>query len=106
MFCTHAMMDVRFRTPANFYICGQSQSGKSCLVRSMLRHLEELFNPVPTKTIYCYGIYQKEFEQFSLPNLTLVEGFPENLHTMVQGHDSSLVVLDDLMSHCSNDQRE
>ncbi len=105
MFCTHAMMDVRFRTPANFYICGQSQSGKSYLVRSMLRHLEELFNPVPIKIIYCYGIYQKEFEQFSLPNLTLVEGFPENLHTMVQGHDSSLVVLDDLMSHCSNDQR-
>jgi ABC-type polar amino acid transport system ATPase subunit len=25
--------DVRLKTPANFYICGQSQSGKSYLVR-------------------------------------------------------------------------
>ena len=76
-------MDVRFKTPANFYICGQSQSGKSYLVRSMLRHAEELFNPVPTKIIYCYGIYQKEFEQMlrSTPNLTLVEGFPDNYLT-------------------------
>ena len=100
-------MDVRFKTPANFYICGQSQSGKSYLVRSMLRHAEELFNPVPTKIIYCYGIYQKEFEQMlqSMPNLTLVEGFPENLCEMTSGHDNSLVVLDDLMSQCSNDPR-
>ena len=68
-------MDVRFRTPANFYICGQSQSGKSYLVRSLLHNLEELFYPVATKLIYCYGEYQKEFEQLFLPNLELVEGF-------------------------------
>ena len=52
-------MDVRFRTPANYYICGQSQSGKSHLVRSMLDNLEELFYPVPTKILYCYGEHQK-----------------------------------------------
>ena len=92
------------KTPANFYICEHSQSGKSYLVRSMLRHAEELFNPVPTKIIYCYGICQKEFEEMlqSMPNLTLVEGFPDNLCEMTRGHDNSLVVLDDLMSQCSN----
>ena len=85
-------MDVRFKAPANFYICGQSQGGKSYLVRSMLRHAEELFNPVPTKIIYCYGVYKKEFEQMlqSMPNLTLVEGFPDNLCEMTGGHDNSL----------------
>ena len=67
----------------------------------MLRHLEELFYPVPTKIIYCY---QKKFDE--LPsNVELMEGFPDNLSDMVRGHDSSLVVLDDLMSQCSNDQR-
>ena len=70
----------------------------------MLRHLEELFYPVPTKIIYCYGECQKEFDE--LPsNVELIEGFPDNLNAMVRGHDSSLVVLDDLMSQCSNDQR-
>ena len=38
-------------------------------------------------------------------NVELMEGFPENLSDMVRGHDHSLVVLDDLMSQCSNDQR-
>ena len=38
-------------------------------------------------------------------NVELMEGFPDNLSDMVRGHDHSLVVLDDLMSQCSNDQR-
>ena len=46
-------MDVRFKMPANFYVCGQTQAGKSHFTRCMLRHLEELFYPVPTKIIYC-----------------------------------------------------
>ena len=100
-------MDVRFKTPANFYICGQSQCGKSHLVRRLLYHLEELFNPVPTKIVYCYGEYQKEFDELltTLPNIVLVEGFPDNMYNLTNEHDNSLVVLDDFMSHCSNDQR-
>ncbi len=41
-------MDLRFKTPANFYICGKSQCGKLFLVRSMLLHRDERFNPVRT----------------------------------------------------------
>ena len=70
----------------------------------MLRRLEELFNSVPTKVVYCYGEYQKEFDELP-PNVELIEGFPNNLSDMVRGHDNSLIVLDDLMSQCSNDQR-
>lgn len=51
-------MDVRFRTPANFYVCGQSQSDKSYLVRS-----RELFNPNPSKIIYCNSEHQREFDE-------------------------------------------
>ena len=45
-------MDVRFKTPANFYISGQSQCGKSYLVRCMLYIFNELFDPVPYRIIY------------------------------------------------------
>ena len=51
-----------------------------------------------------YGVYQKEFDELP-PNVELVEGFPDNLSDMVRGHDHSLIVLDDLMSQCSNGQR-
>ncbi len=97
------VMDVRFKVPANFYISGQSQSGKSFLVRQLLHYVNELFYPVPTKIIYCYGVYQKEFEK--LHNVDLVEGFPSNLDDLTKGHEQSIVVLDDLMSECSKDQR-
>ena len=40
-----------------------------------------------------------------LPNIELIEGFPNNLYELIEGHDGSLIVLDDLMSQCSNDQR-
>jgi hypothetical protein len=58
-------MDVRFKTPANFYFSGQTQSGKSYMVRRMLNNLEEMFHPLPSKIIYCYGEYQKEFDNSS-----------------------------------------
>ena len=89
---------------ANFYVCGQTQAGKSHFTRRMLRHLEEMFYPVPTNIIYCYGDYQKEFNELP-PNGEMMEGFPDNLSDMVCGHNNSLVVLDDLMSQCSIDQR-
>ena len=97
-------MDVGVKTPANFYVCGQSQAGKSHFTRCMLRHLEELFYPVPTKIIYCYGEYQDDFVELP-PNVELMEGFPDNLSDMARGYDRSLIILDDLMSQCSNDQR-
>ena len=68
-------MDVRFKTPANFYICRQMQSGKSYVTWQVLRHLGELFYPVPTKIIYCYGEYHREFDELP-PNMELMEGFP------------------------------
>ena len=97
-------MDVRFKMPTNFYICGQTQCGKSYFTCYMLRYLEELFYPVPTKIIYCYGEYQEEFDELP-PSMELMEGFPDHLNNMVRGHEHSLVVLDNLMSQCSNDQR-
>ena len=42
----------------------------------------------------------------TVPNIQFVEGFPNiYLCDMTDAHDSSMVILDDLMSQCSNDQR-
>ena len=65
--------------------------------------LNDLFHPVPTKVIYCYGEYQKEFDE--LRGVDFIEGFPQDLNELTQGHDQTLLVLDDLMSECSKDQR-
>ena len=85
-------MDVRFRTPANFFICGQTQSGKSYLTRCILQNMGELFDPVPTKIIYCYGEYQKEFGELS-PSVEMIEGFPDDIGSLTRGNENSLIVL-------------
>ena len=102
-------MGVRFKTPANFYICGASQCGKTFLVRSMLHHCDELFEPKIAKIIFCYGEYQSAFDSMmqtipkqTIPNLTFVEGFPKNLNDMLC--TNCLVIVDDLMSQCSQNQ--
>ena len=74
-------MDVQFKVPSNFYISGQSQCGKSYLVRRLLYYLNDLFHPVPSKVIYCYGEYQKEFDE--LHGVEFIEGFPEDLNALV-----------------------
>ena len=100
-------IDVRFKTPANFYVCGPSQSGKYHLIRSMLLNLSNLFTTVPTRILCLAGEKQKKFEQLTetIPNISVVIGFPDNIYDMLEGYDNSMVILDDLMTECSNDQR-
>ena len=87
-----ASMDVRFKTPANFYISRQSQCGKSYLVQCILRNLNELFDPVPSRIIYCYGEYQHAFDDMvqTIPNIYFTEGFPDNLYGILEGYQNSL----------------
>ena len=73
----------------------------------MLCHLKELFDPVPSKIIYCYGEYEVAFDDMrrTISNIDFVEGFPDNLHDMLVNDKNSLIIMDDLMFECSKDQR-
>ena len=39
-----------------------------------------------------------------IPNLSLVEGLPEDLCQILEGHENSMVIIDDLMTQCSQNQ--
>lgn len=56
---------------------------------------ERTVSPVPTKIIYSYREYQKEFDELS--DIELIEGFPNDLCELTDGHDNSFIVLDDLI---------
>ena len=58
-----------------FLVCGERQSGKSYLVRSMLHHLNELFDPLPTKIesmIYPLGLVNTKQREFFFVSSTFV----------------------------------
>ena len=73
----------------------------------MLHHRDELFEPKITKIIFCYGEYQSAFDSMmqTIPNLTFLEGY-----TFLEGFlndmlcTNCLVIVDDLMSQCSQNQ--
>ena len=68
----------------------------------MLQHLDEFFHPVPSQVIYCNGKYQKEFEE--LPWMWNWKDFLI-IWTIWFAVNNSLVVLDDIMLQCSNNDQ-
>lgn len=81
-----------FKTPATISISGATGSGKTTLLRRILDELT-LFSSPPDRIIYCYGVWQKAFED--MYNIEFLKGvqIPDldvNQHT--------LIIFDDLMS--------
>ena len=57
--------------------------------------------------VYRYSEFQFVFDEMAvkIPNISFVEAFPGDLYSMLDGCENSIVVLDDLMSECSGNQR-
>jgi hypothetical protein len=69
--------------------------------------LNDLFDPVPSKIVYCFAEHQEVFHDKAqeIPNISFVKGFHDNVYDILEGYKNSLVIIDDLMSECSKDQR-
>ena len=50
-------------------------SGKSVFARKLIEHVEQVITPPPERIMYCYGEYQKVFDNYS--NVELHDGFPD-----------------------------
>lgn len=79
--------------PFTCFIAGPSGCGKTQLVLRLIKHADEMISPRPTKIIWCYGIYQREFDKW--PNVEFREGLPSSAADIESG---SLLIIDDLMA--------
>lgn len=91
----------RFQHPCTMLLAGPTRVGKSWFLRDLLKERNLMFNPPPDKVIWFYGIYQKMYDE--MPEITFVEGFPSNFREYLG--TNSLIILDDLMIECTNDER-
>jgi len=71
-------------------------SGKSKWVLSLIDHANEIIEPPPTRIWYCYGEFQSAFNSY--PWVHFHEGLPELSDRVIDGLESTLIILDDLMS--------
>ena len=100
---------LKIQSPSSLIFSGPSGSGKSTLVYEILRSARGMFQKIPSQIIYCYNIYQNDlFESMKkdVENLQFFQGIPkkEDVQVWSSSGQSSVLVIDDLMSQCAISQ--
>lgn len=85
--------EMKLQHPFTCLIAGPTSSGKTYLVRKLLRHRYNLIEPRIEKIYYAYGAFQSWFRDH--PEIEFVEGIP-SLDTF-DSNLNSLLIIDDLM---------
>jgi len=80
-------------------VAGPTGSGKYKWVLRLIDHANEITEPPPTRIWYCYGEFQPTLNTY--PWLHFHEGLPELSDRVFDGLESTLIILDDLMSETS-----
>ena len=101
-------MDVRIKTPFRMILAGPSMSGKTTLLRKLLGNGDIMFDRQFVKILWCYGQYQREtFSKIrdEIPYVEFHEGVPDDIQSHFDTSRPNLLVLDDLMSDATKDER-
>ena len=84
------------QTPFTMLVCGPSGSGKSVFTSKLLT--SGLINPFPARIIWCYGVWQPQFEDTST-GIEYHEGLPSE-ELLQEGN--MILVIDDLMQQAKS----
>lgn len=90
-------MALIWRHPFTAVLSGPTGCGKTQFVIKLIKNAAAVVSPPPRRVLYCYGAWQKAFED--LKNVEFHEGLPDKSHLL----DGTLMIIDDLMSEA--DQR-
>lgn len=91
---------VKLESPCTIIVSGASFSGKSTLIKKMLTRANGVFKVPPSKTIYCYSIWQdKLFEEIkdTVENISFHKGLVDEEVFNSNDNVHSICVIDDLM---------
>ena len=92
---SHAIL----RHPFTASLAGPSGCGKTQFTLKLLERKFEMINPTPSRIVWCYGIFQRQFSE--VKGVEFREGVPKM--DEFDGVSRTLLVLDDLM-HEVNDE--
>lgn len=87
-------MDPTWQHPFSAIISGPSGCGKTQFILRFIDHLQHMVKPPIEKILWCYGIYQDNFDKYS--QVQFHEGLPDL--NIFDGKERTLLILDDLMS--------
>ena len=93
--------DLRLKAPFTAIVAGPTSSGKTILLKSLIANASEVCNPPPKEIIYCYGVWQKAFED--IENVTFHEGMIDVKDRIPKDGMSRWIVVDDLMDEANGE---
>ena len=73
-------------------------SGKTEFVKKLINNVEDMFHPVPSEIVWCYGEWQSFYSDY--PNIRFIEGLP-NVEQW-NATTPRLVIIDDLMNEADD----
>ena len=94
-------MDFRLFCNRTMCVVGPSHSGKTTFVMQLLDRRHELFDRIPKRVLWCYGVYQHDLNA-ELQNRGFLLHRDIIAESDIQPYD--IVVLDDLISESKNSQ--
>jgi len=83
-------------SPFTAIVSGPTGCGKTAWVLRLIDNIREKIEPIPSRIWYCYGEFQPTFNSY--PRIHFHEGLPDLSDTVFDGSESTLLILDDLMS--------
>ena len=92
-------MDSRLAHPFTCIVSSPTGSGTSVFTLKLIEHAQEIISPPPERILFCYGEYQKIFDNY--PGVDFLDGLPEV--SSFNRRKRTLLVMDDLMT--STDDR-
>ena len=92
---------IKFHSPCTFILSGCTSSGKSTFIRKLLNNLD-VFDNVPKKVFYFYGVYQPAFE--SMQNAVCIQGLPSSFEEYFSpgANEHHLAIIDDLQTEIAS----
>lgn len=100
-------MALPLKHPFTCLVVGPTGSGKSYFVSRLLQFKDTMIAPTPDKVFWCYGEYQPLFQEVAkfVPDIRILQGFPEEIEQEIDKSQNNLVIIDDLQSEISGSRR-
>jgi hypothetical protein len=94
-----------FIHPFTCLIVGPTQSGKTFILKEILKYRNQLFNSIPERIIFCYAAWQTTYELYrkEVPNIEFKEGIFDI--ELLNVNKQNLIIFDDLMADCNKSEK-
>ena len=93
-----------FHTPSSILTAGPSGSGKTVFTTQLLTQNLDLFSSKPHTIHYCYGSWQKGFQDLQKQGVTFHQGVPTEANLNKWFPKGGILVMDDLMAESGSDK--